>query len=40
MPESLGLQKQIERSGNAAGRNNSNLTPIAASVAKGGWELL
>ena len=25
---------------NAAGRNNSNLTPLAASVANGGWELL
>jgi hypothetical protein len=27
-------------SGNAAGQNNSNLTPIAASVANGGWELI
>jgi len=25
---------------NAAGQNNSNPTPIAASVAKGEWELL
>jgi|WetSurSiteA1Bulk_404760.scaffolds.fasta_scaffold159384_1 hypothetical protein len=25
--------------GNAPGRNNSNLTPIAASVANGEWEL-
>ncbi len=24
----------------AAGRNNSNLTPLAASAANGGWELL
>jgi hypothetical protein len=27
-------------SGNAAGQNNSNLTPNAASVANGGWELI
>jgi hypothetical protein len=26
--------------GNTAGHNNSNLTPLAASVANGGWELL
>jgi hypothetical protein len=40
MPESHGLQKQIERTENAASQNNSNLAPIAASVANGGWELL
>src|SRR5690606_41404657 len=27
-------------SGNSAGQNNSNLTPYAASVANGEWELL
>ncbi len=27
-------------SGNEAGQNNSNLTPIAASVANGEWELI
>ena len=26
--------------GNEAGQNNSNLTPIAASVANGEWELI
>ena len=26
--------------GNTAGQNNSNLTPIAASVANGEWELI
>jgi hypothetical protein len=40
MPESHGLHKQIIRNGIATGRNNSNLAPIAASVAKGEWELL
>jgi hypothetical protein len=35
-----GVAKTGLVSGNAAGQNNSNLTPEAASVANGGWELL
>ncbi len=40
MPESHGLPEQVVRPRKAAGRNNSSQTPIAASVANGGWELI
>jgi len=35
-----GVANQGLVSGNAAGRNNSNLAPSAASVANGEWELI
>jgi hypothetical protein len=34
------LQEQIVRPEIAAGQNNSNPTPYAASAAKGEWELI
>jgi hypothetical protein len=36
----LGVADPDLVSGNAAGQNNSNLTPIVASVANGEWELI
>jgi hypothetical protein len=35
-----GAANQDLVSGNAAGQNNSNLTPCVTSVTTGGWELI